>query len=207
MFQSVEMLIPRLISPLQTLAEFFFYTNIKVQISVPIIYLYPRGKPNFLSIFWYLCTHLWMGCYITYESVVERSTFSIPSTAKWWHDCWNENHPVCDLKYLAFEVKLKEEESRLWYFSFSAWYTQDRNVFQHSLQKMAFLPLRGKIFTSKILKFTVLNVERNNYNESPRHQYICNQSYLWRKNWDKWQSESCARQEEELGVRELRSSE
>lgn len=148
-----------------------------------------------------------MGCYITYESVVECSTFSVPSTAKWWHDCCNENHPVHGLKYLASEVKFKEEESRLWYLSFSTWYIQDRNVLQHSLQKMAFLPLRGKIFTSKIPKLSVLNVERNNYNESPRHQYICNQSYLWRKNGDKWQSESRARQEEERRVRELRSSE
>lgn len=148
-----------------------------------------------------------MGCCITYESAVECSTFSAPSTAKWWHDCYNENHHVQDLKYLAFEVKFKEEESRLWYLSFLTWYIQDRNVTQYSLQKMTFLPLRGKIFTLKIVKLSVLNVERHNYNESPRHQSICNQSDLWRKNWDKWQSESCVRQEEELGVRELRSSE
>lgn len=176
------------------------------QISVPILYLFPRRKPNFLSIFWFFCTYLWVGCYITYGSVIECRTFSVPCTAKWWHDYCNRNHPVCDLKYLAFKVEFKEEESRLWYLFISTWYIQDRNISQHSLHKMSFLPLSGKIFTSKILKHSVLNVERNNY-ESPRHQYLCNQSYLWRKNWDEWQSENCARQEEELGVRELRSSE
>ena len=132
----------------------------------------PSSKSNAQfpeHLFLFPSTYLWMGCYITYKSVVECSTFSASCAAKWWHDCCKENYAVHDLKYLAFEMKLKEEESRLWYLSFLTLYIQDRNTSQQRLQKMSYIHFRQKIYTSKTLKLGVLNLERNNYNESPRH--------------------------------------
>lgn len=56
----------------------------------------------------------WTYLSITYKSVEECSTFSVScSIAKWCHDCFKENYTVQYLKYLALEIKFKEEESRL----------------------------------------------------------------------------------------------